>query len=464
VTLTAYMERLRGKKAAVLGIGVSNRPLIDLLCAYGVKVTACDKKTEDALGTAAQELREKGVELKLGATYLDDIDADIVFRTPGMRPDLPALEAARAKGSVVTSEMEVFFEVCPCPIVAVTGSDGKTTTTTLVYTLLKQAGYTCHLGGNIGHPLLADVPKMTASDYAVVELSSFQLMTMQKSPKIAIVTNLSPNHLDIHKGMDEYVDAKKNIFLHQSSADRVVFNADNDITASFVGTAPAKTFTFSRRSDQYHGVYCTDGIVKINTGAETIHIMQETDILLPGKHNLENYMAAIAAVWGLVSVEDVKAVAKTFKGVAHRTELVREWNGVKFYNDSIATSPTRVIAGLRTLGKVILIAGGYDKNIPFDALGPEIIKHAKALVLCGATADKIRKAVTDCPDYSPFALPIHEFKDFKAAVEFAACDLARPGDIVTLSPACAAFDQFKNFEERGNYYKKLIMELDTAVQ
>ena len=455
------METLRGKTAAVLGIGVSNRPLIDLLCAYGVLVTACDKKTEEELGDTAVELRKKGVKLQLGSGYLDELDADIIFRTPGMRPDVPALERARSKGSIITSEMEVFFEVCPCPIVAVTGSDGKTTTTTLVYTLLKQAGYTCHLGGNIGHPLLADAAQMKPSDYAVVELSSFQLMTMRKSPHIAIVTNLSPNHLDIHKGMEEYVAAKKNIFLHQSSSDRVVFNADNDLTASFVGNAPAATYTFSRKTARTNGVYCTDGVVRANMDDRIVEIMREDEILLPGKHNLENYMAAIAAVWGIVSAEDVVAVAKTFKGVEHRMEFVREWNGVRFYNDSIATSPSRVIAGLQTFDRVVLIAGGYDKQIPFDVLGPEIVAHVKTLILCGATADKIRKAVTDCPDYSPFHLPIHEFTDFRAAVQFAAIQVARPGDIVTLSPACAAFDQFKNFAERGNFYKEIIMDLGT---
>jgi len=458
LTLSSYLEKLKGKKAAVLGIGVSNRPLIELLCDAGVRVTACDKKSEEDLGPIAAELRGKGVELKLGAGYLDEIDADIVFRTPGMRPDVPALENARAKGSIITSEMEVFFEVCPCPIFAVTGSDGKSTTTTLIYTMLRQAGYQCHLGGNIGHPLLADVPDIAPNDYAVVELSSFQLMTMRQSPHTAVVTNLSPNHLDIHKGMEEYVDAKKNIFLYQTCGDRVVFNADNAITASFIGTASAQTLTFSRQAPQQNGVYCVDGTIFITRNGMTTEVMKESDILIPGKHNVENYMAAIAAVWGLVSAEDIRTVAKTFKGVEHRMEFVTERNGVRFYNDSIATSPTRVIAGLRTFGQVILIAGGYDKHIPFDSLGPAIIKHVKTLILCGATADKIRKAVTDCPDYSPMHLPIHEFTDFTTAVQFAA-KVASPGDIVTLSPACAAFDQFRNFEERGRKYKEVVMTL-----
>ncbi len=458
MTFSEYIKSLKDKTVALLGIGVSNRPLIDILCDSGAKVIVCDKKNRDELGDIVNNLTDKGVTLRLGEGYLDNLFADVLFRSPGMRPDLPALERVRELGGVVTSELEVFFDLCPCPIIAVTGSDGKTTTTTLIYTLLTQAGYTCHLGGNIGHPLLADTPNIKPTDFAVVELSSFQLMTMKKSPDIAVITNLSPNHLDMHRGMEEYVSAKKNIFLNQSKDNRVVLNADNDITAGFVSETVGKTVVFSKMDSGADGVYCRNGeIIVRENGNETV-IMATADIRIPGIHNVENYMAAIGAVWGLVGVEHIVEVAKTFSGVEHRCELVRELDEVRYYNDSIATSPTRVIAGLRAFDrKVILIAGGYDKHIPFDVLGPEIIKHVKALVLCGATAEKIRKCVTDCPEYNEKTLPIVEFDDFTKAVSYTR-EIATAGDIVTLSPACAAFDQFKNFAQRGQRYKEIVNE------
>ncbi len=458
MTFSEYLSTLKDKKVALLGIGVSNRPLIDILCDCGAKVIVCDKKSADELGDIVQELENKGVTLRLGEGYLDNLSADVLFRSPGMRPDLPALEKVRKDGGIVTSELEVFFDLCPCPIIAVTGSDGKTTTTTLIYTILTEGGYTCHLGGNIGHPLLADTPNIAPTDFAVVELSSFQLMTMKKSPNIAVVTNLSPNHLDMHHGMEEYVEAKKNIFLHQSKNDRVVLNADNDITLSFASETTSKTVMFSKTEKIADGVYLRDGeIIVLENGKET-KVMSASDIRIPGIHNVENYMAAIGAVWGLVNVEHIVKVAKTFSGVEHRCELVRELDGVRYYNDSIATSPTRVIAGLKAFDrKVILIAGGYDKHIPFDELGPYVIKHVKALVLCGATADKIRKCVTDCPDYDAKTLPIYEFDDFTQAVNYTR-EIASTGDIVTLSPACAAFDRFKNFAQRGQRYKEIVNE------
>ena len=456
MTLREYVDSLRNKTVAVLGVGVSNTPLVRLLLQNGVSVAVCDKRTRQQMGALADELERGGCTLRLGPDYLEGLHEDVIFRTPGLRPDMPQIAAAVSDGSVLTSEMEAFFQVCPCPIIAVTGSDGKTTTTTIIAELLKAAGKTVWLGGNIGHPLLCDADRMRPEDYAVLELSSFQLMTMERSPHIAVVTNLAPNHLDMHRDMAEYVAAKENIFRHQRPGDIAVFNADNGITAEQSSRAVGRSRLFSRQSEPRDGVFLRgEDIVCRSTAGERV-IMTTSDIKIPGVHNVENYMAAIAAVDGLVPDDIIRDFARSFGGVEHRIELVRTYKGVRYYNDSIASSPSRTIAGLRSFReKVILIAGGYDKHIPFDVLGPEVTAHVKLLVLCGATAEKIRAAVEAAPDYRPGHPEILEVTPFRAAVE-AARDRAVSGDVVTLSPACAAFDQFKNFAERGKTFKEIV--------
>ncbi len=449
----AYFQSLRGKNIAVLGLGVSNRPLVRMLLQFGCTVTGCDKTPYDKLEGEVLELEEQGCTLRTGEGYLDDLQADLVFRTPGMHPGNPALEKLRSAGSQITSEMEVFFELCPCKLIAVTGSDGKTTTTTLIAQMLKAAGKTVWLGGNIGTPLLPSVGEMQPEDYAVVELSSFQLMDMQRSPHIAVVTNLAPNHLDVHRDMAEYVEAKTNIFRFQKPEDLLVLNGDNAITAGFSGNG--RTRFFARQGSTDNGVIlqgtmiCRDGVP----------VLDSRDIVIPGVHNVENYMAAILAVEGIVSDDVIRQVAKTFGGVEHRIELVRTVNGVRYYNDSIASSPSRTIAGLCSFTQpVMLIAGGYDKHIPYDVLAPYICRSVKQLFLNGATAELIGKAVTACPDYAPGKPEIRYCGDFTSAVQAAAA-AAQPGDIVLMSPASAAFDQFKNFMERGVYFKRLVEEL-----
>ena len=448
---TQYFHSLKDKKIAVLGLGVSNRPLVRLLLDFGCNVTGCDKTPREKLDGEVLELEKAGCALHVGENYLDGVEADVVFRTPGMHPANPAIQALVSRGAQVTSEMEVFFEVCPCTILAVTGSDGKTTTTTLVSEMLKAEGKTVWLGGNIGRPLLPLVRQMQPSDFAVVELSSFQLMDMKRSPARAVITNLAPNHLDIHKDMAEYVQAKTNIFRYQDENGILILNADNPITAAFRGNG--KTLFFSRQKEA--DVCLVDGVI-CRHGEK---VLKASDILIPGVHNVENYMAAIAMVDGLVRDENIRQVARTFGGVEHRIELVRVKDGVRFYNDSIASSPSRTIAGLRSFPeKVILIAGGYDKHIPYDVLGPEICAHVKKLFLGGATGEKIRQAVISCPEYDPKALEITDCGCFEPAVRAAAA-AAKTGDVVLMSPASAAFDQFKNFMVRGDFYKKLVKEL-----
>ena len=461
MTFESYLATLRGKQVAVIGIGVSNIPLIKLFLKKGIAVTACDKCEREAYDNQPLllELEALGATLHMGAGYLDDLTQDVIFRSPGIRPDIPAFEQAKANGAVITSEMEVFFHVCPCKTIAVTGSDGKTTTTTIIAKLLEAAGYHVHLGGNIGRPLLPDIESIQPDDLAVLELSSFQLMTMNTSADIAVVTNLAPNHLDVHKGMEEYIAAKKNIFLYQNAQQKVVLNRDNDITYSFVPEANGQVTLFSRQNPLDEGVVLENGVICVKKGGNTRKVLPVADILLPGVHNIENYEAAIGAVDDLVPDETIRQFAITFGGVEHRIELVRELHGVKYYNDSIASSPSRTMAGLRSFSqKVILIAGGYDKHIPYDVLGPDLVAHVKAMVLTGATAPKIQAAAEQAPGYNPQALPIYTIDDFADAVH-KAVELAQPGDVVILSPASASFDKFKNFMVRGDTFKDLIRAL-----
>jgi len=457
--LQTYLQSMRGKRVAVVGVGISNLPLIELLRKADIEVTACDKRSRETFGARADQLEKLGVALRLGPGYLDGLDHDIIFRTPGLHPDTPQLRAAREKGAVVTSEMEAFFAVCPCRIIAVTGSDGKTTTTTLISELLKAQGIRCHLGGNIGRPLLADAPGMRPGDYAVLELSSFQLMTMKQSPDVAVITNVAPNHLDVHASMEEYIGAKENIFRFQDQNGKLVLNFDNEITRAMVKKANGRVFGFSCREKPARGTLLSGDSIVLNDGGRSETVLDIKDILIPGRHNVENYMAAICAVSGMVSADCIQKVAKAFPGVEHRLEFVREKDGVKFYNGSIDSSPTRTAAALHSFPqRTIVICGGYDKKIPFEPLGEVLVEKARAVVLVGATSDKIEKAVRSTPGYDENALTIYRCETFAQAVRTAA-DIARSGDIVILSPACASFDLFSNFEERGRVYKELVRAL-----
>lgn len=455
-----FLTSLKGKKVALIGIGRSNLPLISLFSSYGAEVTACDRRSYDELGEYAKLAQDSGAELLLGEDYLDNLDADIVLRTPGMKFFMDKLSDMRNNGVVVTSEMELFFDLCPCKIIAVTGSDGKTTTTTIISEILKKAGKTVHLGGNIGKPLLPEIESINSDDIAVVELSSFQLISMRKSPDIAIVTNIEPNHLDIHKDMQEYVDSKKNVMLHQNAFSKTVLNLDNDLSNSFSDDVRGELRKFSRKSSVKNGCYLSGkDIIYNNFGVET-KIMSIDDIRIPGMHNVENFMTAICAVWGLVDVDVIVEVAKTFCGVAHRAEFVREVDGVKFYNDSIASSPTRTACGTLSLydEKILLICGGYDKNLDYTDLGDIICDKVKHLILLGATAPKIETAVRNSDKFESSGINIVHVSSMYEAVN-KAFFLADDGDIVSMSPASASFDMYKDFEERGNHFKRLVYDL-----
>ena len=449
-------ELVKGKKVAFIGAGVSHKTLIEEFVGLGAHVTLCDKKNSvDDFGSYAETIRRLGIDLSLGEHYMDGFQGqDIILRTPGFEYYQKPLQDAIAAGTLVTSEVELFFDYCPCEIVGVTGSDGKTTTTTLISKFYEAAGRKVHLGGNIGAALLPMLPDVAPEDVAVVELSSFQLISMRKSPKIAVVTNVTPNHLDHHKDMQEYIDAKRNILLHQVPPCREVLGYENDITRSMVPDCKGKQVWFTRLHDTDNGAFLRgDGMLCMAEDGVVTPFLAQKDIKLRGLHNIENLLAAAAAVWGEVPVEAIQKVGSTFTGVEHRIEPVRVLDGVTYYNDSIGTSPTRTIAGLRSFDqKVILIAGGYDKHIPYEPLAPEVIAHVKDLVLMGATGPRIEKAVCEHPDFAASGLTIQH------AVELARA-AAQPGDIIILSPASASFDLYPNFEVRGREFKKIVNEL-----
>lgn len=454
---------IQGKKVAFIGAGVSHKRCIEQFVELGAQVTLCDqKKSLEDFGAYADTLRRLHVRLSLGEHYTDGFAGqDIIMRTPGYEYYKPELQAALQAGTKVTSEVELFFELCPCEIVAVTGSDGKTTTTTLISKMFEAAGRKVFLGGNIGAALLPQLADVTPEAVAVVELSSFQLISMRVSPKVAVVTNVTPNHLDHHKDMQEYIDAKRNILLWQVPPCRAVLGFENEISRGMQKDCKGEQVWFTRLHDTDKGAFLResdDTLCYAENGVVT-PILPRAEVKLRGLHNVENLLAAIAAVWGRVPVEAMRQVGSTFTGVEHRIEPVRTLDGVTYYNDSIASSPTRTIAGLRSFNqKIILIAGGYDKKIPYEPLAPEILAHVKTLVLMGATGPRIEAAVRACPGFDESALTILHADSMQHAVELAR-GAARPGDVVSLSPASASFDLYPNFEVRGRDYKNIVNNL-----
>ncbi len=461
----AFFAGLKKKKVIVVGIGVSNTGVIRQMAAAGAEVTACDRRSREQLGDICSSLEALGVTLRLGEDYLDQLDADIIIRTPGLSFYKPQLQAAMARGVAVTSEMEIFFDLCPCPIIGITGSDGKTTTTTLIAEMLTRQGKKVHLGGNIGRALLPIVGEIGRGDYAVVELSSFQLMSMRRGPQTAVILNVTPNHLDVHKNMEEYIAAKENLIIHQNAFSRAVLGADNEITAAMADKVRGEALCFSRRTPQTAGAYTdAEGNIWMAYRGQTTKVMHTGDIKIPGSHNVENYLAAITALWGVVEPAVMRQVAQSFEGVEHRIEFIRELDGVRWYNDSIATSPTRTMAGLGCFSqKIVLIAGGYDKKIPFAPMAPRILDKVKVLVTLGQTAAKIEEAVTGAAGYDPAVLKIIRAESMEDAV-LKARAAAEAGDVVSLSPACASFDMYPNFEARGRHFKELVNLLSPVQQ
>ena len=464
----------RGKRVALIGAGVSNMPLISFVKSLGGEVTLREKKSEEELGARADEIRSLGASLITGDGYLDELTEDVIIRSPGIRPDIPEFAKASEGGSLITCEMELFSEYAPCPVFAVTGSDGKSTTTTILSKLLLPDDGDAYLGGNIGEPLFHRVLGMKESDLAAVELSSFQLMSMNAHFAASVITNVTPNHLNWHTGMDEYIEAKKNILKNTG---RAVLNYDNDVTRGIgealvsEGDTPVTWFSLSPLPEAVmasaeRSFYLDGDEVKVYEKGDTFVLMNTKSIVLPGLHNVANYMAAAGAAYGYTTAERIREIAESFGGVRHRLQFIDEKGGVRFYNSSIDSSPTRTAAAVSALRDstperdVVIICGGYDKNIPFEPLAETLLTsdNIKAAVLTGATREKILDAIKASSNYSEENLKIEVVPEFDEAVKCAAA-LAKDGDTVLLSPACASFDAFPNFEVRGERFAQIVKEL-----
>lgn len=451
-----FKKFIKDKNVAVVGIGVSNIPLIEFLIKLGAEVTAFDKKTREELSNVVERYESQGVKFQLGEGYLDRLTGfEVIFKTPSMRIDGKELTRAKEEGAYITSEMEEFVRYCPAKIYGITGSDGKTTTTSLVYAILKAAGYKTWVGGNIGTPLFTKIEEIDKNDRVVLELSSFQLMTIDTSTDVALITNLSPNHLDMHKDLQEYIDSKKNIYKFQEAKDLLVLNDDNEVTKGIEGEAKGRLYTFSRQHEVKDGACYQDG----QLFAKGQKVCNKEEVLLKGMYNIENLLAAFAMTADEVDVKYMKEIATTFTGVEHRNEFIRKYNGVEYYNNSIASSPTRTLASLKAFDKpVILIAGGRDKKVPFDSLAFEGYPYIKELILLGEAKKQIEAVFNNLAEEKGIIIPVHIVETLEEAVKKAA-EVAKEGDVVTLAPACTSFDMFANFEVRGNKYKDIVSSL-----
>lgn len=452
---------LNGRKVAIIGLGVSNQPLIDYMHKYKAKVTVFDNRIiEDIPKETIKKITDYAMDFSFGPNNLAKLKGfDIIFRSPSCLPTVPELVEEAKRGAIVTTEIELLMKLCPGKVIGITGSDGKTTTTTLIYEILKQNGYNCYLGGNIGTPLFTKLSEMTPDDIVVLELSSFQLMGMEISPEISVITNITPNHLNVHSSYEEYIDAKKSIYKYQDKKGILVLNYDNPVTKNLDKEANGKVVFFSSKHKLDDGIILDDNIIKECNDKLRRHILNTNSVNLRGTHNYENICAALAATKTLVDIEDAINVVKNFSGVQHRLEFVREIDGVKWYNDSIGTSPTRTIAGLNSFSeKIVLIAGGYDKHLDYTPIAKPILENVSKLILIGDTAPKIFDAVKEEAEKQNIDLPIYMCDKFEDIISTAK-KIAKPGEIVLFSPASASFDMFKNFEERGNKFKELVNNL-----
>jgi UDP-N-acetylmuramoylalanine--D-glutamate ligase len=481
--LQEFERYIKNRKVALIGLGVSNLPLIDYFADKGAQVTVFDKRSIDEIDKdLLNKITTRCINFSFGEHNLISlIGFDLILRSPSCKPDLPELKAEEVRGAIVTSEIELVIEMCPGKVIGVTGSDGKTTTASLIHDILRERGYTCYLGGNIGTPLFTKLEEMRPDCVAIYELSSVQLMGMQTSPEIAVITNVAPNHLDTHEDYEEYINCIKNIYRYQDENGKVVLNYDNDITREFAADAPGKARFFSAKSKMDNGVIYDNGVLKSCVDGVRMHIMTIDDaISVQGMHNYQNICAAIAATEDIVDpYSQLRAITK-FNGLEHRLEFVQNINGVKWYNDSLGTTPSRTTAGLKTFKeKSVLIAGGYDKNLDYEPLAKPILQKVSKLILMGSTADKIEEAVKNQieKDFEELVenarinptiptsaikraeLPIYRCSTLEECVQ-KANELAAKNEVVLFSPASESFDMYKNFAERGEKFKSLVLSLD----
>ena len=463
-----FKKELKTKKIAVIGVGVSNLPIIKVLKELDCDITVFDKKTiEQMSDEVAEYLNSVNISMSLGEDYLKNlVGFDVIFRSPSFLPTNPYLVKEQERGALITSEIEQVIRLAPCPIIGVTGSKGKTTTTTIIYNLLKGLGYSTYLGGNIGTPLFDKLGDIQKEDIVVLELSSFQLMEMTVSPHIAVVTNITPDHLDIHGSYEEYIDAKKYIFKNQGKQDILVLNANDPIVYKFYKEAKGVVRYFENTSleiaqdikkDIGKG-YILNGDFIEYQGEKVIDTKK---LLLKGNHNYLNVCAALNAIADYihVSFEELENIVKEIKSVEHRLEFVREIDGVKWYNDSASTTPDKSMAGIYAFPEdIVLIAGGYDKNISYQPLAAPILEKVSKLILFGDTKNKIYDAVIKLCRETGKSVPIYVMDTLEEVVEVAK-EVSVPGEVVLFSPASASFDMFKNAYQRGDLFKEMVQKL-----
>ena len=459
--LNEFNEYMKFRKVAVIGLGVSNLPLLDYLHDKKSNVTIFDDRNIDELPKeVVEKITNYGFNFSFGKNSLEKLqNFDLIFRSPSCLPTKPELQSEIKRGAIVTTEIELLMKMCPSKIIGVTGSDGKTTTTSLIYAILKDAGYNTYLGGNIGTPLFTKLGEMQPEDIVVLELSSFQLMGMEVSPNIAVITNITPNHLNIHKDFEEYIDSKKNIFKFQNENDILILNYDNEITRKCSKEAKGKVVLFSGKEKLDNGYIIDEGIIKICVDKIRKHILSVDEVILRGEHNYENIATALAATSTLVDLDAAIKTVKNFKPVAHRLEFVRELDGVKWYNDSASSSPTRTLAGINAYKEeIVLIAGGYDKNLDYKPLAKPILDKVSTLILMGQTSGKIFDCVKEEMEKENKKIPIYVVDDLDNAIKTAK-KYAKPNQVVLFSPASASFDMFKNAVQRGELFKEKVNKL-----
>ena len=459
--LEEFNEYIKFRKVAIIGLGVSNLPLLDDMYHKKARVTVFDERNIEKIPKHIMDkITSYGFGFSFGKNCLENLKGfDVIFRSPSCLPTKFELQQEENRGAIVTTEIEMLMKMCPCKIIGVTGSDGKTTTTSLIHAILQKAGYHAFLGGNIGTPLFTKLSEMMPEDIVVLELSSFQLMGMEISPDIAVMTNVTPNHLNIHKDYEEYIQAKKNIFKYQNENGILILNHDNEIIKNCEKEANGKVIFFSRQEKLDNGFMVDGRVIKECEDKIRKHIFNGEDAILRGNHNLENIATAIAATKTLVPIETAVEAIQEFKPVEHRIELVREIDQVKWYNDSASSSPTRTLSGLHAFDEdIVLIAGGYDKNLDYEPLAKPIVEKVKALLLIGQTSGKIFDVVKEELESQNKDLPIYMCENLAQTVTMAK-KLAKPGNVVLFSPASASFDMFKDFADRGNQFKKLVNEL-----
>lgn len=460
--LLEFNNYIVNKKVAIIGMGVSNVPLLDYFYEKKANVTVFDKRSIDDIDKKVMDkISNYGMSMSFGEDNLSRLKGfDIIFRSPSCRPDTKEIVEEVERGAILTSEIEMLMELCPGKIIGITGSDGKTTTTTLIYELIKQKGYNCYLGGNIGIPLFTKVQEMKKDDIVILELSSFQLMDMQISPDISIITNITPNHLDIHKSYEEYIESKKNIFKYQNKNGILILNYDNDITREFEKEANGKVIFFSSKKKLENGIIYDDGKIKSCENNIRRHILNTKNIYIKGIHNFENICAAIAATSPFVDIDTQIKTISEFKGVHHRLEFVRDINGVKWYNDSASSSPTRTIAGINAFSEeLILITGGYDKNLDYTPMAKPIVDKVNTLLLIGQTADKIYMAVKQEMQRQNKVVEIYKCDSLEECIDIAN-EISKSGEVVLFSPGSASFDMFKNAYQRGDIFKELVNRIE----